>query len=99
MRQAKAQEPSGFRRAVTHVLGLFCNASAKYAQGLRPWRAQEPPLSSALRLCRPGKGPPALRERNPALALAAPAGVGQGQGVSVRTATAQPFKSKDNLDC
>jgi hypothetical protein len=25
--------------------------------GLRPWRAQEPPLSSALRLCRPAKYP------------------------------------------
>src|SRR5260370_28391402 len=39
VRKTNAEEPSGFRLAVTHVLGLFCNASAKYAQGLRPWRA------------------------------------------------------------
>jgi hypothetical protein len=30
--RTKAEEPSGFRFAVTHVSGLFCNASAKYAQ-------------------------------------------------------------------
>ena len=35
----KAEELSGFRFALTHVLGLFCNASSKYAQGIRPWRA------------------------------------------------------------
>ena len=32
VRKAKAQEQPGFQRAVTHVLGRFCNASAKYAQ-------------------------------------------------------------------
>jgi hypothetical protein len=31
VRPTKAEEPSGFHFAVTHVLGLFCNASAKYA--------------------------------------------------------------------
>lgn len=31
MRTTKAEEPSGFHSAVTHVFGLFCNASAKYA--------------------------------------------------------------------
>jgi hypothetical protein len=45
----EAEEPSGFHFAVTHVSGLFCNASAKYAQ-LRPSlaRARGTP-SSALR--------------------------------------------------
>jgi hypothetical protein len=90
VRQVKAQESSGFRRAVTHVFDLFCNASAKYAQGRRPWRAQVAPSSSALRSCRPPlRSAPAFRWPllsggwNPPLALAAPAGVGQGQGVFV----------------
>jgi hypothetical protein len=54
-------------------------------EGLRPWRAQEAPQSSALRLCRPACGRPPLRSGwgTPPLALAAPAGVGQGQGVFV----------------
>jgi len=33
VRPTKAEEPSGFHFPVTHVFGLFCNASAKYAQG------------------------------------------------------------------
>ena len=79
----KAQEPSGIPLAVTHVFGLFCDASAKYAQELCPWLTQGAPLSSALRLCRPSLRSPfvALRERNPPPALAALAGMGQGQGV------------------
>jgi hypothetical protein len=38
VRPTKAEEPSGFHFAVTHVFGLFCNASAKYAQALEPRR-------------------------------------------------------------
>src|SRR5271155_5371255 len=34
------EEPSPSRFAVNHVSGLFCNASAKYAQELRPSRPQ-----------------------------------------------------------
>jgi len=41
VRPTKAEEPSGIQLAVTHVLGQFCNASAKYAQGqlmmMRGW--------------------------------------------------------------
>jgi hypothetical protein len=33
----EAQEPSGLHFAVTHVSGLFCNASAKYAQPVYPY--------------------------------------------------------------
>jgi two-component system, OmpR family, phosphate regulon sensor histidine kinase PhoR len=36
VRTTRAEEPSGFRFAVTHVSGLFCNASAKYALEPRP---------------------------------------------------------------
>ena len=36
VRKTKAEEPSGFLFAVTHVFGLFCNASAKYAQSDDP---------------------------------------------------------------
>jgi hypothetical protein len=32
----EAEEPSGFHFAVTHVSGLFCNASAKYVHTLDP---------------------------------------------------------------
>jgi len=76
-----------FRFAVTHVPGLFCNESAKYAERLRLWRAQGvSQQSSALRLCRPSLRSPSTALRvgdTPPLALAASAGVGQGQGVFV----------------
>jgi hypothetical protein len=39
VRTTKAEEPSGFHFAVTHVPGLFCNASAKYAHLLTPSRS------------------------------------------------------------
>jgi hypothetical protein len=45
-----AEEPSPSRFAVTHVSGLFCNGSAKYAQGRCPIaRRKGSPQSSALR--------------------------------------------------
>jgi hypothetical protein len=79
----KGEEPSRFQRAVTRVLGLFCNASAKYAQELRSWRTQGAPSSSALRLCRPPlrSALTSFRGWNPPLAFATLAGVGLGQGV------------------
>jgi pimeloyl-ACP methyl ester carboxylesterase len=40
VRPTKAWNHQGFHFAVTHVLGLFCNASAKYAQGVEPPRPQ-----------------------------------------------------------
>jgi hypothetical protein len=38
--KTKAEEPSGFNYVVTHVSGLFCNASAKYAQELNHFHSR-----------------------------------------------------------
>jgi hypothetical protein len=43
VRKTKAEEPSGFHFAVTHVSGLLCNASAKYAQELNHFHSRGRP--------------------------------------------------------
>ena len=74
-----AEEPSPSRFAVTHVSGLFCNGSAKYAQGRCPDRAAQgvsPVFRAALRpfrsacgsLSKGGRFPFPLRLATPAFA-------------------------------
>jgi len=80
VRPTKAEEPSGFHFAVTHVFGLFCNASAKYAQGLRPWRATRGTPIFRAALVQTGLRPPStsFRVGNPTSCTCRPCWRGPG---------------------
>jgi hypothetical protein len=69
------------------------NTKTKLPNGLRPWRAQEPPLSSALRLCRPGKVRPPFGKEIRLLHLPPPLAWARAKAC-LKTNTAKPLKDK-----